>query len=151
LPPACDQYEEYSFLIFTYNNSRLAKVSTSLLLTDVVSRLQAAASGQQVPKFLLYSGHDLGPMMPLLAALEAWDGVWTGFASMITMELLQATDSKELRVRATYNGDVLQVCGVAAARPAPVPVPVVVPFPFRLCCCCVGAVMLCSALRCDAS
>ena len=46
------------------------------------------------PRFFLYSGHDLGPIMQLLSALGAWDGAWAGYASMVTFELLDVTSTE---------------------------------------------------------
>lgn len=39
------------------------------------------------PRFVLYAGHDMGPIMPLLAAFEVYDGHWSPYASMINVEL----------------------------------------------------------------
>ncbi len=41
------------------------------------------------PLFLLYSGHDDGPIIPVLAALGVFDGSWPPYASMISLELCE--------------------------------------------------------------
>ncbi|KAJ3354213.1 hypothetical protein GGF32_002642 [Allomyces javanicus] len=62
------------------------------------------------PRLALYSGHDT-TLVPLVAALGAWDHTWPPFASHLTLELFQtetrAEDSHFVRLR--LNGTNLRV------------------------------------------
>ena len=63
-----------------------------------------------------FSGHDTGPMMPLLAAFNVWDGIWTPYASLISWELYSKNNTRKLStqdyvIRFVYNGQVMQVPG----------------------------------------
>ncbi len=77
--------------------------------------LQNVNNGMSDPRFFLYSGHDLGPIMPLLSAFNAWNGTWATYAAMLTIELLDMPQSTVPSVRMVYNGEVKQLPGCAAA------------------------------------
>jgi len=61
------------------------------------------------PLFYLYSGHDTGPMMPMLGALNQYFDSWVPYASLITLELFQNKANQEYFVMASYNGNILQL------------------------------------------
>lgn len=74
----------------------------------------------EAKKFWLYSGHDNGPIMPLLSALGAFDGSWAPYAALIALEVYQVSPNIESRessddyvVRLVYNGKELTMesCG----------------------------------------
>ncbi|KAL7754084.1 hypothetical protein RI367_000064 [Sorochytrium milnesiophthora] len=50
---------------------------------------------QQLPKFAAYSAHDT-TVMPILLALNVWDGRWPPFGSHITLELFEDTAVKAI-------------------------------------------------------
>ena len=67
-------------------------------------------NGVDTPSFLLYSGHDDGPMEPVLAAFGVWDGTWPRYAAMMTLELFHMSSAPATPlVRMVYNGQVLHV------------------------------------------
>ncbi|KNE56545.1 hypothetical protein AMAG_17931 [Allomyces macrogynus ATCC 38327] len=74
-----------------------------------------ASGATTPPRLALYSGHDT-TLVPLVAALGAWDHTWPPFASHLTLELFQskhpaptrrAEDSHFIRLR--FNGTNLRV------------------------------------------
>lgn len=69
------------------------------------------ANKAEAKRFVLYSGHDLGPMMPLLASFKVWDAIWTPYASLIAWELLRGRRDGEYALRFIYNGRVLRIPG----------------------------------------
>ena len=98
----------------------VAKFGAGPLLGDMLSFLRpAAAADADAKKFVLFSGHDTGPMMPVLGALGIFDAfpyVFTPYASLIAIELLEDTTtasnaggSGALFVRVIYNGKVAKV------------------------------------------
>ena len=95
------------------------------LMGDVLSEMQAAAGGNaDAKKFVLVSGHDTGPINPMLGALEMMPSdpyEPPPFAAMIVVELLErsAGAGGGLYVRVVYNGEVQKVpwagvCGATA-------------------------------------
>lgn len=52
-------------------------------------------------------------IMPFLAAVlgRAWDGLWAGYASMVTIELYNSSVTNDFYIRLTYNGEVLLIPG----------------------------------------
>ena len=96
------------------NDPNIARYGAGPLMGDVLAAMQAAADGDKgAKKFVLVSGHDTGPINPVLGAL----GVLPSdpyepppFAAMIVLELLQAESTgRTLYVRVMYNGNVVQV------------------------------------------
>jgi hypothetical protein len=86
-----------------------------------------SGSGRR-PPFYLHAGHD-STLIPLLLALNIWDGVWTPYASYVNFELYQGSQGSQKNdqgsqkygqgsqnyddyyVRVVYNGKVLDLCG----------------------------------------
>ena len=60
----------------------------------VVQNVQGASTN---PRFFLYSGHDLGPVMPILSALNIWGGNWATYAAMINVELFDLPGQSQPR------------------------------------------------------
>mmetsp|Transcript_40983 Transcript_40983/g.104208 ORF Transcript_40983/g.104208 Transcript_40983/m.104208 type:complete len:504 (-) Transcript_40983:45-1556(-) len=77
------------------------------LAYDFFTPAEQAAQGSEAPKFLLFSGHDTGPMEPLWAALDLRKNppFWPPFASMAVLEIW-AMGSGPV-VRWVSNGDVV--------------------------------------------
>jgi hypothetical protein len=71
-----DMVQQYRFAVYTHNNSYLGNTASALLVQDVVTSMQSVVDGCSAPAFTLYSGHDLAPMMPLLAAYGVFNGTW---------------------------------------------------------------------------
>ena len=93
------------------------------LMGDVLAAMSAAAAGDG-KKFVLISGHDTGPINPVLGALDVMPSdpyEPPPFAAMIVMELLErsAGAGGGLFVRVMYQGEVMRVpwagvCGATA-------------------------------------
>lgn len=76
------------------------------LYNNFISALQ---SPQTTPKFRFFSAHDTS-VMPFLAAIGAWDGIWAPYASIVQMELWTSATSTPL-IRFIYNRQVLTLPG----------------------------------------
>jgi hypothetical protein len=72
--------------------------------------MNKSVEGQQIQKFLLYSGHDT-TLIPILVALQVDTMEWPPYASMMLIELFDMSGKNYVRI--TYNGQVLPLrfCG----------------------------------------
>jgi lysophosphatidic acid phosphatase type 6 len=60
-------------------------------------------------------GHDTGPMMPLLSALQIWDGRWPSYASKIVFEMYEnRLNGGSFAVRVIYDGQIMLVPGCSS-------------------------------------
>ena len=95
---------EYEYAL-TYNQSRGLKANVGFLLSDAATTLATALpvalapataatagsgdvavpAGQPI-RFALFSGHDTGPVGPLLAAFGALQNEWPAYASLVVLE-----------------------------------------------------------------
>ena len=66
-------------------------------------------SAQKYVKFYLYSGHDTGPISPLLGAFGYKLSKWTPYASLISLELFQKRNKQQFYILASYNGETLSL------------------------------------------
>lgn len=82
-----------------------AKVGIGFLISEIWMAMQEALEESKARKFYLYSGHDY-TVMPFMTAFNASDGNWSPYASMIQLELLETTSSKDTdyAVRLLYQG-----------------------------------------------
>jgi len=93
--------------------SKIKRYASGPLLEELLSSLQGL---QQDPKpklkFSLYSGHDTGPILPLLHAFGVPPTEWPAYASTISLELYQG-EVGVYAVRVLYNGtpQKLPACG----------------------------------------
>eukprot|EP00591_Stephanopyxis_turris_P006030 CAMPEP_0195520266 /NCGR_PEP_ID=MMETSP0794_2-20130614/16500_1 /TAXON_ID=515487 /ORGANISM="Stephanopyxis turris, Strain CCMP 815" /LENGTH=578 /DNA_ID=CAMNT_0040649589 /DNA_START=73 /DNA_END=1809 /DNA_ORIENTATION=- len=84
--------KKYTFPM-QYNNAAYSKLGMGPLWHEIKGPLEQTKQvssldgmkDHEIPRLLLYSGHDW-TLMPLLASLEVWDGVWTPYASMLVVE-----------------------------------------------------------------
>jgi hypothetical protein len=76
------------------NDSEYAKLSMGPLWTEIMANINGIMNEQEEiccpkrrpTKLALFSGHDT-TLIPLLASLNAWDGVWPAYASMVLIEI----------------------------------------------------------------
>jgi hypothetical protein len=102
----------------------VARFGIGPLIGEFLKAMRPAADGETTAKkFVLYSGHDTGPMMPLLGAFGVFASdpfVFTPYASLISFELVENTSSKLLFVRMVYNGNVMRIpwkgCGPVGGK-----------------------------------
>jgi hypothetical protein len=146
---------EYEYAL-TYNQSRGLKANVGFLLSDAATTLATALpvalapataapagsggdvavpAGQPV-RFALFSGHDTGPVGPLLAAFGALQNEWPAYASLVVLEAWAPPSSADSNfftstartpsahsadsgafVRALFQGRVLPVPGCNATEP----------------------------------
>lgn len=90
------------------------------LVGTLLDRLKSVISGSVPQKLDLYSGHDTGPILPLLHAFNVSDGRWPPYASTIVFELYESAKDdkaakKENMVRMVYNGKILRIPGCDSA------------------------------------
>ncbi len=103
-----------------YNNSEYAKLAMGNTIWHIRKNIQNAVnnisginSGPPY-KLALFAGHDT-TIMPLLAAIlgPAWDRVWPGYASLLTIEVYESAESNirhpSFLFRMVYNGETLIV------------------------------------------
>lgn len=105
-------YEHYS--IVAQGTRRLAG---GPIVGDMLAELQDVVAGNSTVKLALYSGHDTGPILPLLFAFGVEDGKWPAYASKMVFELLQAEEGHTTHhaVRMVYNGKVRHIPGCGGA------------------------------------
>ena len=94
-----------------YNNGEHSKLAMGPLWDDImknISPLLAKNNPNLSPKMALISGHDT-TIMPLLATLGLWDGVyWPPYASMFLIEVHETDQFASQRAfRIILNGEVL--------------------------------------------
>eukprot|EP01138_Halocafeteria_seosinensis_P005138 gb/GECG01005253.1/.p1 GENE.gb/GECG01005253.1/~~gb/GECG01005253.1/.p1 ORF type:complete len:487 (+),score=31.96 gb/GECG01005253.1/:1-1461(+) len=104
---------------YIYNYPGAGKTIVGLLVGDAVANIHELINGSRSRRFALFSGHDTGPMMPLLAAFDVWDGAWTPYASLISWELYSKTGSPrqstgDYALRFVYNGKTMKVPGCSS-------------------------------------
>ena len=96
-----------------YNNSWWSKLAMGHPLWNIKTRMLAATDGgDDFLQLVVYAAHDT-TVMPMLAAIfgEEWDGLWAGYASLLSFELYQATTPGQYMFRIIYNGNPLVVPG----------------------------------------
>jgi len=97
---------------YQLNNSELAISQLGSFAAELVNNIQAFIKGDDMPKYLVFSGHDT-TVGPLLASLNAYDGQWPPYASHIELELW--SDAGKYYVQLKYQGEaiVLSSCSTA--------------------------------------
>lgn len=86
-------------------NGSLNRVGPLLKITMERFEAMVESKGNNNDLFYLYSGHDTGPIIPMLGALGYDLEIWTPYASLITLELYEK--SGNFYVMASFNGQVL--------------------------------------------
>ncbi|ETO25980.1 hypothetical protein RFI_11157, partial [Reticulomyxa filosa] len=103
-------YSNYTnFFPDRVNSSRYSIGPLLKVTMDAFNGYFSNDMNNSTPLFYLYSGHDTGPMMPLLGALNQYIDVWVPYASLITLELFQSKQNQQYFVLASYNGNILQL------------------------------------------
>jgi len=113
-------YTDYYIRTYSFPTpAEFGRYSIGPLLQVIQQRMQNLISGGKSTKLYLSAGHDIGPILSFLVAMELPVTHWPSYASMITLELWQA-GNREYFVRSTYDGEVqiMSAClddtGVAA-------------------------------------
>jgi hypothetical protein len=105
--------------LMSYNNSQWAKLAMGNTIWHSRTYLQSllnnsTANNTNPYKFVMFSGHDT-TIQPVLSALlkENWNELWPGYASMITIEIYNASalSSSDYLFRIVYNSEPLIMPG----------------------------------------
>ena len=97
---------EITYQTYVVNNdTAVSRLGAGPLLGEVLVSMEAAAAGHGAPKFVLLSGHDTGPMAPVLAALRIGGAEFPRFADLIAIELHRQAPAPARRQAPTgYTG-----------------------------------------------
>ena len=60
------------------------------------------------PKLLIYSGHDT-TLLPVMCALNIYDGNWPPYASYVTLEFVKSKINNKKYVRAIFNDQEMKI------------------------------------------
>merc|ERR1712196_118064 len=88
------------------------KYASGPLVKEISEELHKVVNNTSPIKLALYSGHDTGPILPLLHAFKVADGKWPPYASTIVLEVYTpkaGSGKKEHVVRMIYNGKALTI------------------------------------------
>tara|TARA_B100000780_G_scaffold271575_1_gene232647 strand:+ start:60 stop:1853 length:1794 start_codon:yes stop_codon:yes gene_type:complete len=105
--------EQVSQLYYGCNDTKVAKFGAGPLLGEILVFMEKAIEMDKgvesvVPKFIQWSGHDTGPMAPVLGALRIGGAEFPVFNDLLAMELYKMNGSDdEFAVRVVHNGDVV--------------------------------------------
>ncbi|CAJ1355073.1 unnamed protein product [Effrenium voratum] len=102
LPPAIEEVADEA-LLWGYRQQLAAVYGSNWTTWAVQPALHAIALEMQtaaqveVPRLAVWSTHD-STMIYLLKALQAWDGVWPGYASAVVLELYRGPEGPLVRL-----------------------------------------------------
>eukprot|EP00475_Leptophrys_vorax_P014901 TRINITY_DN21163_c0_g1_i1.p1 TRINITY_DN21163_c0_g1~~TRINITY_DN21163_c0_g1_i1.p1 ORF type:complete len:449 (-),score=116.57 TRINITY_DN21163_c0_g1_i1:81-1427(-) len=109
---------KYQVMLSNPTPVEYGKYSVGPLLAAMRNEMLVRISGEQqqaAKKMYITLGHDTGPMMPLLSALQIWDSRWPSYASEIVFELyenkLANVSGGSFAVRVIYDGQEMHVPG----------------------------------------
>mmetsp|Transcript_29171 Transcript_29171/g.75064 ORF Transcript_29171/g.75064 Transcript_29171/m.75064 type:complete len:428 (-) Transcript_29171:1908-3191(-) len=97
---------EISAIYSLPNRTFAAQAGIGFLIKDFYDQAKAAVAGNSPLKFAIVSGHDTS-IMPFLVAFDMFDGMWTPYSSVLSMEYYR-TETGKVIVRFVYNGKVIQ-------------------------------------------
>jgi len=111
--------DRYWNQVFFHDHQRAARLFSGGLLVALYGDLLEVrrAGGSSAPRVFVRGGHDFGPMMNLVAALDigAKETVqWPPYVSMLNLEVF-VDSADELRVRAVHEG-ILKPIGICTVR-----------------------------------
>jgi lysophosphatidic acid phosphatase type 6 len=89
----------------------ITKYAGGPFLKELVEELTHVTKTNTPVKLALYSGHDTGPILPMLHALKVFDGQWPPYASTIIFEVYQSKKTGKHSIRMVYNGKTLTIPG----------------------------------------
>jgi hypothetical protein len=114
--------EEVHRLYFSCNDTDVAKFGAGPLLGEIIVEMEmalaSAMSGGAAssPKLMVWSGHDTGPMAPVLGALKIGGAEFPRFNDLLALELYAVDGTGVPVVRLVHNGAV--VTGLVPGCPA---------------------------------
>ena len=116
-----------------WNDSTVARLGAGPLIGEITTMMERAQRRPDTPSFVLFSGHDTGPMGPVLGALHMGGAEFPRFADLISIELHRVGvrnrwggmavggPADSYAVRAVHNGDIVtpRIPGCPAAELCP--------------------------------
>lgn len=101
---------------YLYSWGNVTRLTGGFLLQDVMAEVGAVTAGSPSARLMvLYSGHDDGPMFPVLSALGVFPADWVPYAALMSIELYAlgapAGGRSPWAVRVVYDGAVMQLPG----------------------------------------
>lgn len=89
-----------------YQDFALNRLAIGRFVHEILRDLNAMLETSSKKKMLIYSGHD-STLVPILSALEIYDGAWPPYAAYLTLEVASSPLSKDLFIGACYLGEVV--------------------------------------------
>ncbi|CAH1774424.1 unnamed protein product [Owenia fusiformis] len=88
-----------------YNEAyqKFQRLAIHPLIFEIALRMFNQTRSLNVPKFVLYSGHDL-TVTALSVALGVNNGEWPKYATRFVLELIQSKNGSKFYIRAIFNG-----------------------------------------------
>jgi hypothetical protein len=105
---------------YLYAWDNFTRLTAGFLLQDVIAAIGAVTSGaSDARRFVLYAGHDDGPMFPVLSALGVFPPAWVPYSALMSIELWEldapAGGRTQWAVRVVYDGAVQQLPACASS------------------------------------
>ena len=99
--------EEAAYKLYSScNDTDVAKFGAGPLLGEILVQMEhAQARSMAAPKLAIWSGHDTGPMSPVIGALRVGGGEFPRFNELLAIELYDTSNSAMVRV--VHNGNVV--------------------------------------------
>ena len=104
---------QYKVMYSVPDPQTYARAGIGFLLSEMVDvMLDVVHNSTTSPQYqmTLWSGHDT-TLVPILAALNQWDGIWAMYASQMQWEIYRDPFSSEYYLRVIYNGKELSLPG----------------------------------------
>ena len=104
--------EEVHRLYYGCNDTEVAKFGAGPLLGEILVFVEQAIAGDVTPKFIQWSGHDTGPMAPVLGALRIGGAEFPVFNDLLSIEVyrLQELNTRvgdAFGVRVIHDGNIV--------------------------------------------
>jgi hypothetical protein len=87
---------------FAWNDAYYSKLGIGPFMKELLDNMRARVQGQSALRFGLFLGHDTS-VLPLLAALGVWEGVWPPYSSLLVFELYEGKGDQYF-FRLVYDG-----------------------------------------------
>ena len=87
---------------FAWNDAYYSKLGIGPFMKELLDNMRARVQGSSALRFGLFLGHDTS-VLPLLAALGVWEGVWPPYSSLLVFELYEG-EGDQYFFRLVYDG-----------------------------------------------
>ena len=104
-----NEYIRWRFARY-YEDPLMLRYAAGDLTSEMLMNMKQLQTNEDAVPCFWYSGHDV-TIMPLLRALNIWDGTWAPYASYVAVELHHHAGDWEIRV--VYNDNLLTTMPLA--------------------------------------